>query len=256
MRYFSLLTFAGALVFTNSHPIAAQTATRQVVTTKTVVERVVSERVVINENTKLLDNQTGNLISYQTYQQLMKEDRAGYKLVPVINEYGATDAFIVRPTTTEERETRRFMDRDPALRPKAGDTMPEFVMKSTDDKEYRLSALKGKVVVLSFWMGVKPPYWNTRQATLFSDALQPYQTANGLVVLGAVRETKDDVANAEAAQTFPFIAIPNSDNFSRKFHVTRFPSVFVIDKTGKVAAYLEGQGMFEQLTKVLEQASR
>lgn len=251
MRLVSLLIFTSAFHLFCYQTLTAQTVTRQ------EVRRVVSERIVIDKNTKFLDNQTGNPISYQTYRQLMKEDQGGYKLVPVINEYGVTDAYIIRPTTTEERETRRFIDHDPALKPKAGEAMPEFVMKGVDEKEYRLSALKGRVVVLSFWISPNPPYWNVRQATMFTDALRPYQTAtNGPVVLGVFHESKEEVAGALSSQAFPFIAIPNANNFSRKFHLTRWPCVFVIDKAGNVAAYLDGPNTFDQLTKALEAASR
>jgi len=248
MRPLALLIFAGFLF--SYQPLTAQTVVRR------ELVAVPMERRVINESTRFIDKATGNKVSYQDYTQLVRTDPSGYHLEPVINEYGVAEAYTIRPTTAEERQSHRFMDRNVALRPKAGEPMPEFVMKDVNDKEYRLSALKGRVVVLSFWSGIKPPSWNAKQAASFADALQPYQSETGPVALGVVPTSKEDIVVAMASQPVPYIAIPNSYSFSQKFHVTTWPCMFVIDKVGNVTAYLEGPNAFEQLPKALEQASR
>ncbi|ARK10176.2 TlpA disulfide reductase family protein [Fibrella sp. ES10-3-2-2] len=253
MRSFFLLTFAGILTLFSCQSLTAQT-------TQTVVRQEIvaipMERRVINESTKFIDKRTGNPVSYQAYLELMRTDRQGYFLESIIDEYGKVSSYSIRPTTTEERETRRFMPFDPALRPKVGEPMPEFVMQGFDDKSYRLSTLKGRVVVLSFWAGLKPPTWNAKQAAAFADALQPYQSEMGPVALGVVRDSKEEVAAAMASQPIPFVAIPSAYNFSQKFHVTMWPSMFVINKAGNVVAYLAGRDAFEQLPKALEAANR
>lgn len=58
-----------------------------------------------------------------------------------------------------------------------------------------------------------------------------------------------------ASETLPLTAIPNSNGFDQKFHVITIPTFIVIDKAGKVVAYLEGY-KYDQLKKVLQVVNR
>ncbi|WP_223860639.1 TlpA family protein disulfide reductase [Spirosoma validum] len=185
----------------------------------------------------------------------MKDDPNGYHLEAVIDEYGQASAYKIRPTTPEERETHRFNDRNPALRPKIGEPVPEFVMKGIDDKVYRSTELKGHVVILSFWVSLSKPFWGTNQAKGYADALRPYQSETDPISLGILRESKEDIVNVMATETLPFIPIPNSYGFHEKFHVTLSPAFIVIDRAGNVAAYIEGMH-YDQLQKTLQAVSR
>jgi peroxiredoxin len=209
----------------------------------------------IDENTKIVDKATGKQVSFQEYIRLRKTDENGYHLEPVFDEYGEVDSYKLRPTTAQERETHRFYDRDPALRPKVGEPMPEFVMKGIDDKVYQLKELKGHVIVLSFWISLRKPFWGPNQAKAFADALRPYRSETDPISLGILQESREDIVDVMASETLPFVAIPNSYGFHQKFHVTTGPCFIVIDRAGKVAAYLEGSD-YEQLRKVLEKVSR
>lgn len=245
MRYFLLSILITTVQVVTFHSSSAQTVQRG----------SIRQVMRINESTKIFDKTSGKRISYQEYDQLMKKDRNGYHLEPIFDEYGQASAYKLRPTTAEERETHRFDHGDPAMRPKVGEPMSEFVMKGIDDKVYRLTELKGHVVVHSFWISLKRPFWGPNQAKNFADVLRPYQSKTDLISLGILHESKEDISTLIDPETLPFIPIPNSYGFHQKFYVTATPSFIVIDRTGRVAAYLEGPS-YDQLQKVLRTVSQ
>ena len=111
----------------------------------------------MDENTRIFDKATGRRVTLREFSELLKSDQYGQHLEPGFNEYGVVDLYTLRPTTPKEKATHQFNDRDPALRPKVGQPMPEFVMKGIDDKVFRLSELKGRVIVLSFRVSLSKP---------------------------------------------------------------------------------------------------
>ncbi|GAB2522180.1 hypothetical protein GCM10027085_10420 [Spirosoma aerophilum] len=133
--------------------------------------------------------------------------------------------------------------------------MPEFAMKGIDDKLYRLSELKGRVILLSFWISLAKPFWGPNQAKSFANVLRPYQSETDPISLGILQESKEVIDNVMTTETLPFIPIPNSYGFNQKFQVTTGPSFIVIDRLGKVAAFIEGSN-YDQLQKVLRTVSQ
>lgn len=208
----------------------------------------------INENTILFDKATGKRISYQEYRQLTKDDPFGYHLERVYDVYGQTSAYKIRPTTPEERETHSFRPTTEG-RPKVGETIPLFVMKGVNGKVYRSTDLQGRVVVLSFWISLKKPFWGANQAKPYAEALKPYQSESGPVSLGILQESKQGLEEFMTREALPFIPIPDSYGFHGKFHVTNIPAFIVIDRAGKVAAYIDGSD-YEELKAVLQKVSK
>ncbi|QDK81015.1 redoxin domain-containing protein [Spirosoma sp. KCTC 42546] len=237
------------------------TAVQALICFSTLAQVVVSkagirQEVRIDESTKIVDKTTGKQISYQAYRQLMQKDPYGYHVMPVFDEYGKASAYMIRPTTAEERETHIFYNElDPTLQPKVGEPIPLFVMKGIDDKVYRSTDLKGHVVILSFWVSLSKPFWGPSQANQFADVIRPYQSDNGLISLGILRESKEEIANVMATQTLPFMPIPDSYSFNRKFQVASIPSFIVIDKAGNIAAFVNGSD-YDQLKQVIQHVSR
>ena len=225
--------------------------TRPTARGQTVSSTGIRRSIHIDETTQIIDKSIGQRISYKTYRELMDKDRYGYYLSPVIDKYGQPSAYTLRPTTAEERETNSIRDIDTTLRPKVGEQMPEFVMKGINGTDYQSTALTGRVVVLSFWVSLNKPFWGPGQAKGFADILQPYQLKDGLISLGIVQESKEAIAKFMDTETLPFIPIPNSYGFNKKFQVTTSPTFIVINRSGNVAAFVEGQN-YDQLRKVLQ----
>ncbi|GAA4445883.1 hypothetical protein GCM10023189_00350 [Nibrella saemangeumensis] len=172
-----------------------------------------------------------------------------------MTSHGKATTFKLRPTTPEERETRIFRSLGANEKPQVGAEIPLFIMQGIDGKTYRSTDLKGNVVVLSFWISLNKPFWGEKQATGLSQVLQPFQTETGLISLGVLNNTEQEVKTFLVSNTVPFVPVPESYGFHKKYQVTRSPSFLVIDRTGKIAAFIEG-GEYEALKASLRQVTK
>ena len=195
----------------------------------------VSVKTTISENTPISDKATGKRISFREYRELTKPDFYAYYLEPVYDEYGQASSYKLRPTTALERDTHMFDYRDSTLRLNVGQEVPLFFMKGPDNKKYRSTDLKGQVVVLSFWIGLDKPFWSDKQAESYAKAVQPYPA----VSLGIINNSRREVLDRLANKPLPFIPIPDSYGFARKFQIVSSPAYIVIDKAGRVADVIE-----------------
>ncbi|WP_461128033.1 TlpA family protein disulfide reductase [Spirosoma aerophilum] len=209
------------------------------------------------EQVALITNQaTGEKITMEKYGELSKTDPFAYHLVPTYNEFGDPTAYLMRPSTPEEHETHRFRDRDPAKQPKAGQVMAPFVMTGLDDNVYRSSGMIGKVVVLNFLVGLDKTLWSDQQNEELTTILKPYQGQNGLIALGVLNSEQAKPGKAVKQHPWPFIPVPNGYGFHNKYHITSVPTFVVIDKTGRVAATVQGAGSAEKLKQILAEVIR
>ncbi|MBD2705020.1 hypothetical protein IC229_30605 [Spirosoma sp. BT702] len=204
-----------------------------------------------DEEKPILDQATGQRLTIDQYSQLTKKDPFAYHLVPQYDEYGQPREYLMRASTAEEQKTHRFRDRDPAKQPKGGQIMSPFVMTGLDGKLYRSTELAGKVVVLSFLISLEKEFWDEKQSAEFAAALRTHPSATAPVVLGVLNseQSKDD--KNPILKSLPFVPVPNAYGFHNKFHITSVPTIIVIDKTGKVAANLQGPGIYDRLKQVL-----
>jgi len=100
--------------------------------------------------------------------------------------------------------------------------------------------MKGKVVLLDFWTSWCGPC-RTELAVL--EKLHKLFRAKGLVVLGMnVGEDKETVSKylAKAGLTYPTLQITAEDELLKSLSVNAFPTLILIDRTGKVALYEVG----------------
>lgn len=116
---------------------------------------------------------------------------------------------------------------------------------------YRLTELAGKPIILSFWVTFRSPFLRKTQLEVLAKQLTPAIEAGKLVSLGVSSDMPDQIANLLGTQPVPFIPVGDGHGFQEKFHVVSFPSILVIDKTGKVVANLSGTET-EQLADYLQ----
>jgi thiol-disulfide isomerase/thioredoxin len=91
--------------------------------------------------------------------------------------------------------------------------------------------IKGKVVLLNFWTAWSAP---CKTELPILDKLQKQFRAQGLVVLGM------NVGNDQAAVTFPTIHLKDDDELLKTLSVNAYPTLILIDRTGKIALYEVG----------------
>ncbi len=118
--------------------------------------------------------------------------------------------------------------------PAVGHPAPDFTVKDTTGKTFKLSALRGQPVVLNFWATWCPPC----KAELPELQAGSERLAGQVAVVGLNQgETRDEVS-AFAQQmglTFP-IPLDERMDVSRTYGVRSLPTTFFIDRTGVIRA--------------------
>ena len=128
-----------------------------------------------------------------------------------------------------------------------GTVAPDFEMQELDGKTIKLSDWKGKVVVVDFWATWCGP---CKEGLPHTQALASQYKEQGVVVIASC--TSDERAKFEAwvrenGAQYPDVIFAHDANerglerASRKHYgVSGIPAQFVIDRDGKVAAYVSG----------------
>lgn len=113
--------------------------------------------------------------------------------------------------------------------PSVGDLAPDFVLTDTEGVEYRLSALRGKMVVLSFLCGC--PNCTRLAATLES----VHRRHRDVEVLGVMTKHPDAIREwaRNAGATLPVLFDPFGE-VEHQYDSRHCPRSWVIDANGKV----------------------
>ncbi len=124
--------------------------------------------------------------------------------------------------------------------PLVGHTAPDFTLKTWDGQTIRLSALKGKPVVLNFWASWCDPC--KAEAKTLEDAWQRYR-ANGVIFLGINYQDQEQSARKflqENGVTYPG-GPDTSGQMSVDYGVSNVPATIIINSSGIVVWDYLGQ---------------
>lgn len=136
----------------------------------------------------------------------------------------------------------------------AGDTAPEFTIKTDSGREVSVPNFGGKLLVLNFWASWCPPC--VEETPSLSKFAQEYG-AKGVVVLG-VSVDRDEKAYRAFLQKFKpaFLTVRDSD-IHEDYGTFMYPETYFIDSTGKVVKKLAepadwmSQGVKEYVNSLL-----
>lgn len=138
---------------------------------------------------------------------------------------------------------------------KVGDKAPDFTINEAGGKSYKLSDLKGKIVMLQFtasWCSVC-----RTEMPFIEKEIWKEKKSEGLVVLGIDRDEPLDKVlkfKKDIAVSYPLVLDPGADIFGlfaqKEAGVTRN---VIIDRTGKIIflSRLFEKEEFEQMKKVI-----
>jgi len=113
------------------------------------------------------------------------------------------------------------------------DSAPDFVLKSKDGKNVRLSELKGRIVMLNFWASwCGPCAEEIPHLNELHESLDPYD----FELLGINLDEDQSKASRLAdklAVNFPVLFDTDKD-VSRSFDIKAMPTTIIIDRAGKI----------------------
>lgn len=134
-----------------------------------------------------------------------------------------------------------------------GTDAPDFSLKDVGGRSVDLRSLTGKVVVLDFWATWCPP---CREEMPHLEQLHRQLREKGLVILGLdVGEDGDTVREFARKNDYTFTLLLGAEpDVSARYHVDGYPTVFVIDRAGKIAARLGGSAQESDLRSAVESA--
>lgn len=116
-----------------------------------------------------------------------------------------------------------------------GGPVPDFSLTSFDGQTYRLSELRGKVVLINFWASWCKPC--EQEAADLESAWRYYQPRGDVVFLG-IAWTDTEKKSLEYLAKFD-ITYPNGPDLgtriSQAFRTTGVPETYIVDKSGNLA---------------------
>jgi thiol-disulfide isomerase/thioredoxin len=171
-----------------------------------------------------------------------------------LNEPVAESSFTFAPPSgaklVESLAQPRGDNREPTS-PFVGKEAEDFKLKDPSGKKVELKSLRGKVVMLDFWATWCLP---CRDEMPHLEKLYREFKDKGLVVVGI------NVEDAKTARAFmkqfgyTFLTLIDDGNVSVIYRVEGIPTVFVIDKDGKITDHYVGAQSEEELRGAIKRA--
>lgn len=220
----------------------------------------------------------GEEISEAEVQKLIKEGRlkemqkgiSEKKRKAIIQKYGnkAKNSFIAIIkvfSNAEMLERKKKANKEPVHQTKdestlihVGDTPPDFTVEMLDGRKIKLSALKGKVVLLNFWATWCPPCMHEFMV-IPEKILKPFE-GEDFVFLPISRQEKREIVTKKMMQLkekgigFPVGLDPERKIYSL-YAKQNIPRNFLINKEGKVvyASIGYNEKEFEKLITKIEE---
>jgi len=154
--------------------------------------------------------------------------------------------FSYDPASTQAKDRTEITRAAPESM--VGKLAPDFALRDLDGHEVRLSALRGKSVLLDFWATWCKPCQN---ALPVIEMLHRGLRENGLAVL-TVDDEPPEISGSflkRFGYTIPTLTDPNKET-ANLYHVFGIPTLILIDREGKIVFY-EVEFSSEKLRDVL-----
>ena len=128
----------------------------------------------------------------------------------------------------------------------------DFTLEDLKGKTWKLSELRGKVVLVNFWATWCPP---CRKEMPDLEALQNRFTDKELVILGVSDEKAETVRAFLAQKNYTYtILLDPGRSVSKQFEVDGLPKTFVFDRDGNLVAQSMDMRTGKQFLEMLERA--
>jgi len=107
----------------------------------------------------------------------------------------------------------------------------DFSLFSLDGTEYRLSELKGQVVIVDFWATWCPPCRNS--IPTFARLYDKYHE-QGFTILGIGLDDEQALVKFKEQMRIPYPILIGNKEIAKAYEVTGIPKTIFIDKQGRI----------------------
>lgn len=187
-------------------------------------------------------------INKQTGLPAMVVHKSNYKMFGKANNYYNEiryfdyrfDQSEVKPASfaiPAQYSARKEQNNTPVLL-SAGTTAPDWTLFDANGKKLTLSELKGKVVLLDFYfIGCKGCMLSLEP---LNRIYEKYKNRNVIIASLTARDSKQAVLAFDKRYKIKYASILSTDDVTKKYNVTAFPTFYFINKDGKIANSIDG----------------
>ena len=197
----------------------------------------VSQQFVMNRDSPIIDHATGKRISYETYDNMLKRSPGQYKTQPIFDKYGKASSFeIIKRSQLYVQQDGSVMN-NPDLMPEVGEPIAPFVMRGLDGREYDSDKLRGKYILLGFWVRYEKPLYTLASTKVISNFVDENKRKGiEIVSLGTTLNTEEECLEAIPKRNCGFIPVPESYGFNHRYKISETPYFILVDRNGIVRA--------------------
>jgi peroxiredoxin len=180
----------------------------------------------------------------QIEEQYFTSVRSGIAIDDIVFDISLPEGYSYKRPSTERRKPKLLA---------VGSDAPKWVLGDDKDREYRLSSYIGKVVVMDFW-GTWCK-WCRKAMPQIQQMYEMYKD-KGVAIFGISCQEPHSSNPREYMESngIAYQLLVQGDEIAKYYKVKGFPTLYVIDKYGKVAWYFVGysDNLAEDLKKVIE----
>ncbi|GGM92661.1 hypothetical protein GCM10010967_27310 [Dyadobacter beijingensis] len=197
----------------------------------------VSQQFVMNRDSPIIDHATGRRISYEAYDNMLKRNPGQYKTQPVFDKYGKASSFEVIKRSQLHVQADGSVMNNPDLMPEIGEPIAPFVMRGLDGREYDSEKLRGKYILLGFWVRYEKPLYTLASTKVISQFIDENKKRGvDIVSLGTTLNTEEECLEAIPKRNCGFIPVPESYGFNHRYKISETPYFILVDRKGIIRA--------------------
>jgi len=197
----------------------------------------VSQQFVMNNESVIIDQSTGKRISYKVYDDILKKNPGKYRTQPVFDKYGQASSYALIRKKSQDIASDGSVIMNSDLMPEIGEPLPPFIMHGLDGKEYNSERLKGKYVLLGFWVRFEKPLYTFNSTKIISAFIEENKKKGiDIISLGTTLDTEEECREAIPKRNCGFVPVPESYGFNHRYKIGETPFFILLDKNGVVKA--------------------
>ena len=197
----------------------------------------VSQQFVMNKESVIINQSTGKRISYAAYDDILRKNPGKYRTQPVFDVYGQASSFALIRKNAQDIQADGSVMMNSDLMPEVGEQLPPFIMEGLDGREYNSEKLRGKYVLLGFWVKFEKPLYTLASTKVISSFIEENQKRGiDIVSLGTTLNTEEECREFIPKRNCGFIPVPESYGFNHRYKIGETPYFILLDKNGVVKA--------------------